>query len=233
MTETVSMALQDAWSNFLQGVEHVLPRVLAMISIVIVGWIVAALLGFVTRHVLGWVKFNLFAERTGAADLLKKTELPAANVLIGRLAFWLVWIGFLISGAEALGFTGMHELMTGFAGFLPRLGAALVILIVGLVAANFAWRATLLAAVNAQVRSARVLSGAVRFLVLVLAIAMALDQIAVARSVVVTAFAITFGAVMLGLAIALGVGGGPIAGRILEQLLQQQAPKDQDPVSHL
>ncbi|MGE5175975.1 MAG: mechanosensitive ion channel family protein [Hyphomicrobiales bacterium] len=233
MTETVSMALQDAWSNFLQGVEHVLPRVLAMVSIVIVGWIVAALLGFVTRHLLGWVKFNLFAERTGAADLLKKTELPAANVLAGRLVFWLVWVGFLISGAEALGFSGMHELMTGFAGFLPRLGAALVILVVGLVAANFAWRATLLSAVNAQVRSARVLSGAVRFLVLVLAIAMALDQIAVARSVVVTAFAITFGAVMLGLAIALGVGGGPIAGRMLEQLLQQPGSKDSDTVSHL
>jgi hypothetical protein len=233
MTETISMALQDAWSRFLLGVEQLLPHVLAMISIVLVGWIVSALLAFVTRHVLAWVKFNLFAERTGAADLLKKTELPPANVLAARLVFWLVWIGFLISGAEALGFSGMHELMTGFAGFLPRLGAALVILVVGLVAANFAWRATLLAAVNAQVRSARVLSGAVRFLVMVLAIAMALDQIAVARSVVVTAFAITFGAVMLGLAIALGVGGGPVANRILEQLIQQQSHQDTDQVSHL
>jgi len=233
MTTTVSMALQEAWGNFLQGVEQFLPRILAMISIVIVGWFVAAVLGFVTRHVLGWVKFNVFAERTGASDLLKKTELPAPNVLAARLVFWLVWIGFLISGAEALGFSGMHEMMTGFAAFLPRLGAALVILVVGLVAANFAWRATLLAAVNAQVRSARVLSGAVRFLVLVLAIAMALDQIAVARSVVVTAFAITFGAVMLGLAIALGVGGGPVANRMLEQLLQQPSQQDSDQVSHL
>ena len=36
---------------------------------------------------------------------------------------------------------------------------------------------------------------------------MALDQIAVARTIVLTAFAISFGAVMLGLAIAFGIGG--------------------------
>lgn len=233
MNQNIVMAFQDAWSRFLQGVEDLLPRVLATISIVLVGWIVAALLGFATRRLLGWLKFHRFAARTGAADLLQKTELPPADVLAARLVFWLVWIGFLISGAEALGFTGMHELMTGFAAFLPRLGAALAILVVGLFAANFAWRATLLAAVNAQVRSARIVSGAVRFLVLVLAIAMALDQIAVARSVVVTAFAITFGAVMLGLAIALGVGGGPVANRMLEQLLEPKSRQEVDRVSHL
>jgi hypothetical protein len=233
MTETISTALRDAWGSFLLGVELLLPQILAALSIVVVGWLVAALLGVVVRYVLGWLKFNAFAQRTGASDLLKKAELPTANVVAGRLVFWLVWIGFLISGAETLGFSGMRELMTGFAGFLPRLGAALLILAVGFVVANFAWRATLLAAVNAQVRSARIVSGAVRFLVLVLAIAMALDQIAVARSVVVAAFAITFGAVMLGLAIALGIGGGPVAARVLDQLMQQAPRQDSDPAPHL
>jgi hypothetical protein len=232
MTETISMAVQQAWSNFLDGIQAVLPRVLAMISIVLVGWIVAFVVGFLTRRILGWVKFNRFADRTGTSALLKKTELPPADLLTARLVFWVVWIGFFMSGAEALGLTGMHELLLGFSAFLPRLGSALVILVVGLLLANFAWRATLLAAVNAQVRSARFLSGTVRFLVLLLTVAMALDQVAVARSVVVTAFAITFGAVMLGLGIALGVGGGPVANRILENLIKPDR-QDTDGVSHL
>jgi len=88
--------------------------------------------------------------------------------------------------------------------------------VLGFVVANFAWRATLIAAVNARVPSPRVVSGAVRALVLILAGAMALDQIALARTIVLTAFAIAFGAVMLGLAIAFGVGGGGIARRILD-----------------
>jgi hypothetical protein len=232
MTETISMAVQQAWSNFLDGIQAVLPRILAMVSIILVGWIVAFVVGFLTRRILGWVKFNRFADRTGTSALLKKTELPPADLLTARLVFWVVWIGFFMSGAEALGLTGMHELLLGFSTFLPRLGSALVILVVGLLLANFAWRATLLAAVNAQVRSARFLSGTVRFLVLLLTVAMALDQVAVARSVVVTAFAITFGAVMLGLGIALGVGGGPVANRILENLIKPDR-QDSDGVSHL
>lgn len=233
MNETITMAIQEAWTNFLDGIQAVLPRVLAMISIILVGWIVAFLLGFLTRRILGWVRFNGFTRRAGIADLLRKTELPAPDVMAARLVFWLVWIGFFMAGGEVLGVAGVHELLMGFSAFLPRLGSALLILVVGLLFANFAWRATLLAAVNAQVRSARFLSGTVRFLVILLTIAMALDQIAVARTVVVTAFAITFGAVMLGLAIALGLGGGPVANRILESLAKADQRQDSDGVSHL
>jgi len=233
MTESITLAIQQAWTNFLDGIQAVLPRILAMISLILVGWVVAYLVGFLTRRILGWIKFNAFAKRVGVAEMLRKTELPPADVVSGGIVFWLVWIGFLMSGGEALGLTGVHELLMGFSVFLPRLGSALIILVVGLLFANFAWRATLLAAVNAQVRSARFLSGTVRFLVVLLTIAMALDQIAIARTVVVTAFAITFGAVMLGLAIALGLGGGPVANRILESLVKADQRQDTDGASHL
>ena len=109
---------------------------------------------------------------------------------------------------------------------------ALAILAIGYVLANVAWRATVLAAVNARVPSPRLLSGAVRALVLILAAAMALDQIAVARTIVLTAFAIAFGAIMLGLAIAFGVGGGGIARRILDHWFpEREVPEDE--VKHL
>ena len=99
---------------------------------------------------------------------------------------------------------------------MPRLVVAIVMLAVGFALANFAWRATLLAAVNARVPSPRLLAGAVRAMVLILTAAMTLDQIALARTIVLTAFAIAFGATMLGLAIAFGIGGGGVARRILE-----------------
>jgi small-conductance mechanosensitive channel len=102
-----------------------------------------------------------------------------------------------------------------------------------LAVANFAWRATLLTAVNARMTSPRLLSNVVRFLILILAVAMALEQIAVAQTVVLTAFAIAFGAVMIGLAIAFGIGGGGIARRFLEQQFPERPPSDADRISHL
>jgi hypothetical protein len=110
---------------------------------------------------------------------------------------------------------------------------AVVILIVGFVVANFAWRAVLLAAINARVPSPRLLSGGVRWLILILTGAMALEQIAVARTVVLTAFAIAFGALSLAVAIAFGIGGGGIAKRILEHQFPERQGSGADEISHL
>jgi len=95
------------------------------------------------------------------------------------------------------------------------------------------WRIVLLAAVNAGWPLARVLSGGVHALLVTLAVAMALDQLGVARSIVLAAFAITFGALMLALALALGIGAAPIAGRTLERRLAARDETRADGSAHL
>jgi hypothetical protein len=233
MAQMIADAVGRAWANFLEGIVLYLPRVLATLSIVIAGWLIAAALRVLTRWTLRWLRFDLLSERIGLAALLKAADLPAASVLAGSVVFWLVWLGFLLSGVDVLGLTALQGLVAGFGQFIPRLLVALAILVAGFVVGNFAWRATLLAAVNARVPSPRLLSNAVRFLILILAVAMALEQIAVARTVVLTAFAIAFGAVMLGLALAFGIGGGPIARRFLEHQFPDRPPPGPDQASHL
>jgi hypothetical protein len=204
-----------------------------MLAIVAAGWIIAAVVAFVIRWLLVLFRFNALADRTGANEMLKRAELPAADRLAGAMVFWILWIGFLVSGVGSLGLTGMEQMTSEFVHFVPRLFVALVILAAGFVLANFAWRATLLTAVNANLPSARVLSGGARFLVLLLAVAMALEQLGIAQHVVVTAFAIAFGAVMLGLAIAFGIGGGGVARRIVEEHFPEKPKTKDDHVSHL
>lgn len=217
MAKSIADVLRGAWQEFLAGVELFLPHLLAMLSLIVVGLLIAWVLSFVLRHLLRWVRFDALAERTGASAMLKKVALPAASEVVATLVFWLVWAAFLLSGLGALGFSGMETLAGDFVAFMPRLGVGIVILVVGLLAANVAWRATLLAAVNSSMPSARLLSGAVRWLIVALTVAMALEQIGVAKTIMLTAFAIAFGAVMMGVAIAIGIGGGPVARRIIER----------------
>lgn len=232
MAEAIVNALRETGATYLAALRAFLPRVLATVSIVLVGWLIAVVLRVVTRRVLGLVRFNALAQRTGAADVLRKAELPPADVLASSVVFWLVFVGFLLSSLDALGFKGVEGLLAEFIRFIPRILVAVVILVLGLLAANFAWRATLLAAVNASLPSARLLSGGVRLMIVVMVVAMALEQIAVARTVVLTAFAISFGAVMLAIAIAVGIGAGPTARRIIEQHFQRRDGTD-DGSSHL
>jgi hypothetical protein len=233
MADMVLQALEQSGTNFLRSAAELVPRVLMTASIVLVGWFIAIVLKWATHSLLTRIGFGHLCERQGVADMLKGAELPNAEALAAAIVFWIVWIGFLLSGVDVLGFVALQGLVREFALFVPRLIVGIVILIVGFVFANFAWRATQLAAVNAKVPSPRVLSGTVRGLVLILAAAMALDQIAVAQTIVLTAFAIAFGAVMLGLAIAFGVGGGGIARRILDHWFPERQTTDHDDLRHL
>jgi hypothetical protein len=233
MAQMIASAIRQAGTNFVESLAMFLPRMVTTLAIILVGWLIAMLLRTLVRALLGWARINVAAERFGVAPLLRTIDLPPADALVGAIVFWLVWIGFLLSGIDVLGFESLQGLVESFWAFVPRLLVAVVILIVGFVVANFAWRATLLAAVNARVPSPRLLSGAVRWLILILTGAMALEQIAVARTVVLTAFAIAFGALSLAVAIAFGIGGGGIAKRILEHQFPEQPRSSADEISHL
>jgi hypothetical protein len=233
MAQMIADALRQVGMNFVDALRTFLPRVATTISIVLAGWLIAMAVRLLVRRALHWLRFNAACERAGIAALLKSAELPEAEGLVAAMAFWLAWLGFLLSGVDVLGFATLQGLVAGFESFIPRLLVAVTVVVVGIFAANLAWRATLLAAVNARLPSPRLLAGAVRSLILILAGAMALEQVAVARTIVLTAFAISFGAVMLGLAIAFGIGGGGIARRILEHQFPERDRSEADDVSHL
>jgi Mechanosensitive ion channel, conserved TM helix len=233
MAEMFLEILRDTWTNYASAARAFLPRVLATLSIVLVGWLLALLFALLTRKVLGWIRLERLSERTGTAELLKKAELPPANQLAGTVVFWLVFVGFLLSGLDALGFRGVDGLFSDFVRFIPRLVVAVLVLIVGFLVANFAWRACLLAGVNANLTGSRLLAGGVRVLIVVLTAAMALEQIGIARGVVLAAFAITFGAVMLSVAIAFGIAAAGLARRLVEEQFVAKEKASPDGMSHL
>lgn len=232
MGEMVLQALNEAGTNFLRSAAALVPRAVITLSIVLVGWGIAAVLRRVVIGGLRRLGFTAVCTRHGVTEMLRKADLPSADVIAGAIVFWMVWVGFFLSGIDVLGFAALQGLANEFALFVPRLLSAMVILVVGVVFANVAWRAILLAAVNAKIPSPRVLSGAIRGLLLILTAAMALDQIAVARTIVLTAFAIAFGAVMLGLAIAFGMAGGGVARRILDHWFTEESDRDPDELRH-
>jgi len=93
----------------------------------------------------------------------------------------------------------------------------LFIIFFGLLAASFFSRATLLGAVNAGFPSARLLSMAIRVIIMVFVLSMAFEELGIAEQTMLVAFGIAFGAIMLGLAIAFGTGGKDLARRFLER----------------
>jgi hypothetical protein len=209
--------LSQAMHELARGFAHYLPRLIVMLILALAGWAVAYVVKMVLRSILRLIRFDRLSENAGAAQLLNKAALPGATEVVSRFVFWVVLLGFVLLGVSVLGILGLQEQIGKFFFFLPRLFVAMFILFFGLLAASFFSRATLLAAVNANVPSPRVLSLAIRSIIIVFVLSIVFEELGIAEQTMLVAFGIGFGAVMLGLAIAFGIGGRDLAQRFLEQ----------------
>jgi hypothetical protein len=233
MVQEITDALVQSWRNFASAFVLFVPRLVAALIIFAGGFVLSLLVRRAIARLLAWLHFERLTLRTGASEMLRMAEMPRAEVLIGKTMFWIVWIGFIVSAVDTLQFGPFRGLVEEFFRFVPRVLAALLVLSLGFLVGNFLWRATLLASVNAGLPGARLLSGALRILVNAIGVVMALEQLGLATTVVLTAFAITFGALMLGLAIAFGLGGKETARQLLEQQLRATKERDADAAPHL
>jgi hypothetical protein len=233
MIHEIGAALAQSWQNLTSAFVLFVPRLIAAAIIFAAGFVVAVIIRRIVRSVLLALHFDRLAARTGASEMLRVAEMPTADLLIARIVFWIVWAGFIVSAVDTLQFAPFQGLVREFFAFVPRILVALLVLALGFLVGNFVWRATLLASVNAGMPAARLLSGTLRLLVIAIAVAMALEQLRLATTVVLTAFAITFGALMLGLALAFGLGGRDAAKQLLEQRLKARERPEPDTTSHL
>jgi Conserved TM helix len=233
MIQEIADALAQSWHNFAAAFVQFVPRLVAAAIIFAGGFVVAAIVRRIVHRILAWARFDRLALRTGASEMLRVADMPSAELLIAQVVFWIVWIGFIVSAVDTLQFGPFQGLVHEFFRFVPRVLVALLVLALGFLAGNFVWRATLLASVNAGLPGARLLSGTLRLLVIAVGVVMALEQLGLATTVVLTAFAIAFGALMLGLAIAFGLGGRDAARQLLEQQLTARERHEADAAPHL
>jgi len=228
MGQLIVNTLSQTLGHFFNALALFLPRVLSMLVIILAGFVVALLLRIIVRRIFGIASFRKYCDSAGLTQMMRKAALPPPVDFLSELIFWVVWIVFIVLGVDALGIIALRDQISRFFLFLPQIFVALVILFIGLLIANFFSRATLLAATNANYPSARLLASLVRLLIVILVVTMALEQIGLGRHVVLIAFSIAFGAVMLGAAIAFGLGGRDVARKVLERQFLQKEPKEKE-----
>lgn len=234
MREMIISELSQALHDMARSFAHFLPRLIVMLILAFAGWVIAYVVKAVLRSILRLIKFDKLSENAGASQLLAKAALPSATEIVSRFVFWVTWLGFVLLGVSVLGILGLQEHIARFFLFLPRLFEAMFIMFVGLLAASFFSRAALLAAVNANMPSPRILSLAVRSIIIVFVLSVVFEELGLAEQTMLVAFGIAFGALMLGLAIAFGIGGRELAQRFLEnKIVRGKKQENEDEMSPL
>jgi hypothetical protein len=230
MKAMIVQGLEQAYQNLVHMLAEFLPRFVVMLVIILAGLLVAYALKYILRALLHLTKLDRLSEEAGASRMLRMAALPSMTEIFSRSIFWVTLLGFILVGISVLGVAGLQEQISRLLQLLPEIVVAMLILFLGLIIANFLSRAALLAAVNAGYASPKMLSWSIRFVIWILAISMALEELGVARQTVIAAFSIVFGALMLGLAIAFGLGGKDLARGFLERHLgDKKSEKTEEP----
>lgn len=231
MWQQVSQALNQSVTRVATRIATLLPGFLALVVALVVALIAAWVIGFVLRRSLRSLDFD---EKVAGWDIpgVRAGAGRSPTDLAVRLAGWVVIIlGFLV-GVNAFEATLTSQLVTQLFAYLPNVVAAGLVLLVGGIAARFFSRSVLIGAVNLNVQYAHLLSVGLKWLILVLTGAMALNHLEIGGKIVDEAFAILFGGIVLTLALAVGLGARDLVSRSLERQTSRMPEETVESLRH-
>jgi hypothetical protein len=211
-----SAALMTSLAAALAMFLSAIPKVIGFAVIVVVGWLLSSLVEKGIAALLRAVKFNDLAGRSGLSDFVGKmgTATDPAG-MIGLVAKWFIRLIALVVAFDALGLPAVSEVLRELLLWLPNVVVALVVLVIGGLAARALSNLVRASAAEAGLGSSALLGKVAAALVWAFAIVVAVNQIGIASTLVNTLFMAFVGAIALGLGLAFGLGGRETAGQIL------------------
>jgi hypothetical protein len=233
MWEQVQQALNQSMIRMLNELASLLPGMVALIVAVIFSTLLAGVMYFVLRRTLAGLQFDDKLTRWGFPTLADWAPSKSPSLLVARIVFWsVVLVGFLI-GVAAFDSALTSRLVYQMFVYLPNVLAAALVLLAGNLTARFLARSVLIGAVNMNLQYARLLSAGVKWMILVLAVAMALEHLGIGGMIVHLAFGILFGGIVLALALAVGLGSKELVSRSLEREATKIPVAAEEPFRHL
>lgn len=198
-------SIGDSFQEMLGTVINVLPKLVAFLVILVVGWLVARAIAKVLDRVLERVGFDRAVERGGVGRAMEQTQYDPSTIL-ARLVFYALMLFVLQLAFGVFGPNPVSDLLYGVIAFLPRLFVAIIIVVVAAAVANAV--RDLVGASLGGLSYGRILANVAAGAILVIGIFAALSQVQIAPAIINGLFYALL-AIIAGSAIV-AIGGGGI-----------------------
>jgi hypothetical protein len=212
-------------SNLLDTVIALIPKVTASTIIIAVAALIGRAVAGIVTGVLGGMGFNKLSQHLGLGTTTRAGARTPSE-LAGSVVMFSIVIVAVMQACEVLGFAILTKLVVNLGAVLAGVAVAGVVMIGGLWLSN--WVAGLIKAGSAA--NAPALANLVRGAILFFTAALALRQAGLPGDIVGIAFGSVVGAIAVGAAVAVGVGGRHVVGRLLEEAVEalRTTPPDAD-----
>jgi hypothetical protein len=208
--EQFRAGLGEAWATIATFV----PKLVAFLLILVVGWFIAKVIARILDRILERIGFDRWVERGGIKKALERSRFDASD-LLSKILYYVIFLFVLQLAFGVFGPNPISELIAGVIEYLPKVFAAIVILVIG---------SAIAAAVKEVVEASlggldygRGLAIGASTAILVIAIFAALDQLEIAPAIVQGLFFAILAIVVGSAVVAIGGGGIPTMRRYWER----------------
>ncbi len=195
---------------------NVLPKLLTAIVVFLLGWLVARLISSLIKSILGAIKFDEFATKLHADDLLAKANVNSKpSELVCKFFYWMLMLFVIVMVSDTLGWHSVSSEISKLLGFLPKILIALVFFIVGTFIARVVRDFINGATASLGISSGRIIGNIIFYFLLIIVTITSLDQAGIDTSIITSNVLLIFGSVMLAASISYGFASKELLSNIL------------------
>ncbi|MEN8006550.1 MAG: hypothetical protein ABFS42_06010 [Candidatus Krumholzibacteriota bacterium] len=213
---SVQTALKAVLDSLMESVAGFAPKAVTALGVFLIGLILAKIASRMIRTMFEKLRLNDLLERVGLTETLGKFGLQETpGFLLSRLVYYLILALFIKSAALAVGLMAVADAMAAFFAYLPNLLAAVIILLIGMIIAQFASGAVTRSARNSGVEFAPILGRAVSALIIFVVGLMAVTQLQIDTQIILSVVLILLSGGSLALALTFGLGSREVTRNLI------------------
>jgi small-conductance mechanosensitive channel len=204
-----SVSILEELTTGLQGMASqaivYLPRVIAAVLVLVVGWLLARVLSHLLVRAISQLDelWHRLISKRGLAPV--QSHHPPTRV-VGELVFWLLMFVFVTLAGEVLGLDIFGTWLKEVFAYLLYAAAGLLIVLVGYVVSSLARDLILSAAESANMSHGDLLARTAQIIILFIAIILGIDQIGIDILFLSVIAGIILASMLGGMALAFGLG---------------------------
>lgn len=219
----VVVEIQRSFNSVAQEIVFYLPKVVAALIILIIGWIVGKAAGRLAAGLLDRMGVDDAVEKTFLGDMIKRAGMTVRGVF-DALVRWFIYIIFIVAAINVLDIPALTLLLSQFVLYLPQLIVGILVLVVGLILVNFIMNWIGRELVSNRVAFADMITIALKAFFSLVIIILALDQMLIDTTIIYTFLVPIAWGIGVGLALAVGIGVGWGSKDAVSEYLREKRP---------
>ncbi len=226
--ERILGILVNLYDNFIE----VLPNILGAIILFIVGWIVAKIAARIIKKVCKAIGLDTLAEHLNKIDIVSQSNIKVVpSKILSKVFYYIILLIFTIAATEVLGMEEVSALVSSLLSYIPRIIAALLLMVIGIVIADFLKNIIITTTESLGIPSAKIIGLFVFYFVLLMTVVTALKQLGIDTEFIQSNLTVIIGGLVFAFALGYGLASREMMANFLASFYSKERFKIGDIIS--